>query len=70
MISKRTFNGLWIHIKMGIPATLMTFLTLTGIEFFTLLSGYLTIEDMAAHVIVVNLFLLCFWGILGHSASI
>lgn len=52
--TKETFIGLKEYLVVGIPAMTLIVFELGSFEIITFLSGYLTVDDMGANIIVIN----------------
>jgi MATE family multidrug resistance protein len=62
---KECFTHLKEYLKLGIPSTLMLSLEFWAFEIITLMSGYLSVDEVGANVIVLNTIYMCFMLIVG-----
>jgi Na+-driven multidrug efflux pump len=53
--TKECFTGLWRYLKVGIPSAALMCLEFWCYELLTFISCYLSVEETATQIIVVNL---------------
>jgi MATE family multidrug resistance protein len=53
--NRDSFTGLWDYLKIGVPSAALLCLEWWSFELMTLLAGYISVEAMAAQVILLNI---------------
>jgi Na+-driven multidrug efflux pump len=57
--NKECFTHLVEYLKLGIPSTLMLSLEFWAYEMITFMSGYLSVDEVGANVVVLNTLYMC-----------
>jgi multidrug resistance protein, MATE family len=66
---RESFTGLWDYLKIALPSGGLVCLAWWAYELMTLLAGYLTVEETAAQVVIMNLMFLSFSCSFGISVA-